>query len=161
MNKFSGYAISILLAFVSVGPTADTLAGVSAHDSINKTDTVGQAQYQSTLPVMRRDVPRSINGQNPSSRPQEREKFVASKDTAKLPVRKDSILVVSNNTKEKPPVRPQIKKSSLYLALGVCALIGCGIAAYVIKSAPGNGSGAANTGIPLPPVPPSNFAPSP
>jgi hypothetical protein len=39
--------------------------------------------------------------------------------------------------------------------------LGAGIAAYVISSSPGSGSAASNTGIPAPPVPPSNFAPSP
>jgi hypothetical protein len=39
--------------------------------------------------------------------------------------------------------------------------LGAGIAIYVIQSAPGSGSAASNTGIPTPPVPPSNFAPSP
>ena len=139
---------------------ADTLAGLSAatHDSINKSDTTSQAQYQSTLPVMRRDAPGTSNT---PSQPKQREKFVASKDTVKPPVRRDSVLVVSNNIRGNPPVRSQIKKSSVYIALGACAILGAGIAIYVIQSAPGSGSAAANTGIPTPPVPPSNFAPSP
>jgi len=139
---------------------ADTLAGLPAttHDSINKSDTTSQAQYQSTLPVMRRDAP---GNSNTPSQPKQREKFVASKDTVKSPVRKDSVLVVSNNIRGNPPARSQIKKSGVYIALGACAILGAGIAAYVISSTPGSGSAASNTGIPAPPVPPSNFAPSP
>ena len=142
---------------IKVKTPADTLAGLPAHDSINKTDTIGQAQYQSTLPVMRRDAP---GNSNTPSQPKQREKFVASKDTVKQPVRKDSVLVVSIKIQANSPAGPQIKKSSLYLALGVCAILGAGIAIYVMKSSPGSGS-ASNTGIPAPPVPPSNFAPSP
>ncbi len=71
-------------------PPADTLAGLSVHDSANKTDTTGQAQYQSTLPVMRRDIPRGVNEAGNSSKPQEREKFVASKDTVKPQVKSNS-----------------------------------------------------------------------
>ena len=138
---------------------ADTVAGLSAtHDSINKSDTTSQAQYQSTLPVMRRDTPGTSNT---PSQPKQREKFVASKDTVKPPVRRDSVLVVSNNIRGNPPARSQIKKSSVYIALGACAILGAGIAIYVIQSAPGSGSAASNTGIPAPPVPPSNFDPSP
>jgi hypothetical protein len=137
-----------------------TVAGLSAaaHDSINKSDTTSQAQYQSTLPVMRRDA--SGNSNTPSQ-PKQREKFVASKDTVKLPARRDSVLVVSNNMRGNSPAGPQIKKSSVYIALGVCAILVGGIATYIISSAPGSGSAASNTGIPAPPVPPSNFAPSP
>jgi hypothetical protein len=139
---------------------ADTLASLPAttRDSINKTDTIGQAQYQSTLPIMRRDAP---GNSNTPSQPKQREKFVASKDTVKQPVRKDSVLVVSNNIRENPSAKSQIKKSSVYIALGVCAILGAGIAVYVISSAPGSGSASSNTGIPAPPVPTSNFAPSP
>lgn len=137
---------------------ADTLAGRAAHDPIHTTDTISQAQYQSTLPVMRRDAPRDLTT---PSQPRQREKFVASKDTVKPPVQKDSVLVVSNNIRGNPPARSQINKSSVYIALGVCAILGAGIAAYVISSSPGSGPSASNTGIPLPPIPPSNFAPSP
>lgn len=141
---------------------ADTLAGLPVHDSANKTDTTGQAQYQSTLPVMRRDIPRGVNEAGNSSKPQEREKFVASKDTVKPQVKSNPVLVVSiNKTQGKLSGKFQFNKRSVVIALGVCALLGGGIALYLIKSAPGNGTAASNTGIPAPPNPPASLAPSP
>ncbi|MGB7569425.1 MAG: hypothetical protein WBM07_16300 [Chitinivibrionales bacterium] len=142
-------------------PPADTLAGLSVHDSANKTDTTGQAQYQSTLPVMRRDIPRGVNEAGNSSKPQEREKFVASKDTVKPQVKSPILVVSINKTPGKSSSKFQLNKRSVMIALGVCALLGGGIALYLIKSAPGNGTAASNTGIPAPPSPPAAFAPSP
>ena len=140
---------------------ADTLAGLPVHDSANKTDTTGQAQYQSTLPVMRRDIPRGVNEAGNSSKPQEREKFVASKDTVKPQVRSPILVVSINKTQGKSSGKFQLNKRSVIIALGVCALLGGGIALYLIKSAPGNGTAASNTGIPAPPNPPASLAPSP
>lgn len=136
---------------------ANTLKGQSTRDPANKTDTIGQAQYQSTLPAIRRDIPQST-AIGPK---QQREKFITSADTVKPQVRKDSILIVINNSQGNPAGKAQIKKSGVFIALGMCALLGAGIAAYVMKSSPAGSSAASIAGIPPPPNPPSNFAPSP
>lgn len=132
-----------------------------ALDTAHKTDTMGQAQYQATLPVMRRDVSQGISGQT-ASPVQQREKFVAPKDTVKPRAKVDKIFIVPvNKSAGNSSGKSQINKRNVFIALGVCAVLGAGIAVYALKSAPGSGSAASNTGIPAPPAAPSNFAPSP
>jgi len=67
-----------------------------ALDTAHKTDTMGQAQYQATLPVMRRDVSQGISGQT-ASPVQQREKFVAPKDTVKPRPNREIVQVFAKN----------------------------------------------------------------
>jgi hypothetical protein len=150
-----------ILVFCFLGIISNAYSQTASIDSSGKADTLGRSHYQSLMPVMRRDIPRAIGGQTASSVPQ-REKFVAPKDSVKVQPRVDPILIVSiGKTQGKSSGKQQLSTKSLIIAVGVCALLGAGIAAYVLKTGPSNGSSESNTGIPAPPVPPSNFAPSP
>jgi len=149
----------LFLVFFFLGITAHTYGQTDSTGS--KTDTIGQAQYQATLPVMRRDASQGISGQTASPLPQ-REKFVAPKDTVKPQAKVDRIFIVPvNKSAGNSSGKSQINKRNIFVALGVCAVLGAGIAVYALKSAPGSGSAASNNGIPAPPATPSNFAPSP
>ena len=149
----------LFLVFCFLGITAHIYGQSDSTGS--KTDSIGRAQYQAVLPVMRRDVSQGISGQTASSAPQ-REKFVAPKDTVKPQAKVDRIFIVPvNKSAENSSGKSQINKRNIFIALGVCAVMGAGIAVYALKSAPGSGSAASNSGIPAPPAAPSNFAPSP
>jgi hypothetical protein len=172
MSRKNGVSV-FLLALLCVGAysqglpvehpetSRDTLASAGAGDSAGALDSESARMYQSAVSTMRRDAPGQSSALDTSANA--RRMKIAGEEIAAppMPKRMDSITIAAQGdqpvNKPHSNQRPQVKKSSILIAVGSCALIGCGIAAYVLKNSKNDDVIAQNNRIPPPPNPPVNL----
>jgi hypothetical protein len=147
----------------SIVDQPDTLASAEASDSAHARESDAARMYQSAVSKMRRDVPRQ--GVQPDTSANRRRMTITEPEASSPPgpTLNDSLSVaVNGNQPVNQPAaehKPHIKNSAVILAAGSCALIGCGIAVYLLKASKNDDIIARNNRIPPPPDPPVNIAP--
>jgi hypothetical protein len=138
----------------------DVPVPLMAADSAFTQDSGGESEaarmYRSSLSRMRRDAPQ-MNAA-PDTLLKKRKMIPAEPEGPKLsePKRADSLSPVAKSPApvSSPPSKTKVKKSSIAVAVGSCALIGCGIAVYLLTNSKKDDAVSRNNPIPPPPDPP-------
>ncbi len=142
-----------LKAAAGMGAAQDTVVPAAPPQS-----SESARMYQYSVSRQRRDAPRQDSA--PDTAKTRAEKPVATA-IAQPPqtIRADSISILPKDMRQGAGRPAKVKKSGVILAVGTCALIGCGIAAYLLKNSRNDEIIAHNNRIPPPPEPPVNLRP--
>jgi hypothetical protein len=125
----------------------DTLPSLIASDSGQARTSESARMYQSTYSGMRRDAPRQTDAIDTRT-----EKADSAAAATAVGANPDSISPKESREASGSPVK--IKKTGIILAVGSCAIIGCGIVAYLLANSKNDETVSQNNRIPPPPDPP-------
>lgn len=136
-------------------PSSDTNASAIANDSAAGRPSDGERMYRSVIPVMRRDEPTIGKAPDTSARAKQEKHPEPMMAPPPKPAAADSFLVLPGARQASSGHKTQLKKNSVLIVLGACAIVGGAVAFYLIKNSQDKSAADINNRIPPPPDPPA------